>query len=146
MAKLLKHFQMLGCSYRCTVFGSVHENASWLCKVVLTGLGLGVYDGTSLYVTTSDYFCYSYWFTTIRQTDLPNYTFKTDFPIIIWLLESRIYSSVGKTPAWLSVPGLCYQACQFNDPFSSCEWTHWNKKMEPQDDTVVFTDQNKTAF
>lgn len=40
------------------VFSSVHENASLLCKVALTGLGLGVYDGMSLYITTSDYFCY----------------------------------------------------------------------------------------
>lgn len=88
------HFQMLGCSHRYRVSSSVHENASWLCKVALTGLGLGVYDSMSLYITTSDYFCYSYWFTTtIRQTYLLNYTFKTDFTSIIWLLKSRVQFS-----------------------------------------------------
>lgn len=43
-----------------TVYRSAHENASWLRKVALTGLALDVYDGMSLYVTTSDYFCYSH--------------------------------------------------------------------------------------
>lgn len=39
-----RHFQMLGCSHRCTVFSSVHENALWLRKVAPAGPGLGGYD------------------------------------------------------------------------------------------------------
>lgn len=109
-------------AHTAAVFNSVHENASLLYQVALTGLGLGMYDSMSLYITTSDYFCYSYWFrTTLRQTYLLNYTFKTDFTSI--KLATKITYTVqqeGSQPDFQCL-GCATKVVSLMNLFSSCE-------------------------